>query len=284
MTHNQSPKYLLYILLFFTNFTLSAAELPIHNTVDIKSNLDEDDSYWELDLGLSANFDKHYIQGVNKHEDGDLSSSVILSGGYYYHDFFFEVSPLIGRPFTFGYSLQRTKHFVVNLIAESLFQGFSEKSQHFGSQLTGINKRKTSLDGGIEMYYSHEYGETRFRALRDISNTHQGYIIAFDYAYPIFMKRWTIWPSYGVSWLSEDTTQYYFGIVPDESTVNRPIYKPRSAFTNKFNLYIAYQVNSHLSVVGYGDYTLFSHNINKSPLVAPNINSYRFGLGVMWSF
>lgn len=283
MTFFQTSRYVLYLLLI-VNFTLSAAEQPIHNTKDIKTNLDEDDSYWELDLGLAVNFDKHYIQGINKHKEGDFSSSAILSGGYYYHDFFFEVSPLIGRPFTFGYSLQRTKHFVVNLIAESLFQGFSQKSQHIGTQLTGINKRKTSLDGGIELYYSHKYGETRFRALKDISNTHQGYVIAFDYAYPIFMKRWILWPSYGVSWLSKDTTQYYFGVDANESLVNRPIYKPQSAFTNKFNLYIAYQVNSHLSFVSYGDYTLFSRNINKSPLVSPNNNSYRFGLGIMWSF
>jgi len=284
MTHYKMPQYLLCILIFITSFTLSATEQPIHNTEDIKKNLDDDNSYWELDLGLSINFDKHYIQGINKHEDGDFTGSVILSGGYYYRDFFIEVSPLIGRPFTFGYSLQRTKHFVVNLIAESLFQGFSEKSQHFGTQLTGINNRKTSLDGGIEVYYSYEYGETRFRALRDISNTHQGYIIAFDYAYPIFLKRWTVWPSYGISWLSEDTTQYYFGIDTNETAINRPAYKPQSAFTNKLNLYIAYQINSYLSVVGYGDYTLFSHNINQSPLVTPNNNSYRLGLGVMWSF
>jgi len=284
MTHYQNFRYALFLLLFIFSFPLLAAEQPIHNTKEIKTKLDEDDSYWELDLGLSVNVDKHYIQGINKHENGDFSGAVILSGGYYYHDFFFEISPLIGRPFTLGYSLQRTKYFVVNVIAESLFEGFDQKSQHQGTQLTGINKRRTSLDSGIEVYYSHEYGETRFRALKDISNTHNGYVIAFDYAYPLFLKRWTIWPSYGVSWLSEDTTQYYFGVGANEAVTNRPIYKPHSAFTNKFNLYVAYQVNRSLSFICYGDYTLFSHNINQSPLVAPNESSYRLGLGVMWSF
>lgn len=275
---------LLIILLLACNCTLSAAEQSIHNSEEIKTNLDEDDSYWELDLGVAVTFDHHYIRGINKHQNGDLSGELLLSGGYYYHDFFFEVSPLVGRPFTFGYSLQRTKSFVVNVIAESLFDGFSQSSQRQGTQLTGINTRRTSLDAGVEVYYSHKYGESRFRALRDISNTHNGYVIAFDYAYPVFMKRWTIWPSYGISWLSGDATDYYFGVDANEALVNRPVYTPTSAFTHKLNLYIAYQVNTHLSIVGFGDYSFFSNNINSSPLVAPNDDSFNVGLGVMWSF
>ncbi|MBL4908555.1 MAG: MipA/OmpV family protein [Alteromonadaceae bacterium] len=271
-------------LLFNLSPLVLAAEQSIHSTEEIKTNLDDDDSYWELDLGLVVEFNKHYIQGINEDKQGDLSGLLLLSGGYYYKDFFLEVSPLIDRPLTIGYSLQRTKHFVVNVIAESLFDGFDQASQRHGSQLTGINTRRTSLDAGVEVYYSYQYGETRFRVLKDISNTHNGYVIAFDYAYPIFKKRWTIWPSYGITWLSSNTTDYYFGIDADEVTATRPQYQPESAFTHKLNLYIAYQYNTHLSFIGYGDYILFSQNINNSPLVAPNNDSFRVGMGVMWSF
>ena len=263
---------------------LCAAEQNIHNTKEIKTNLDENDSYWEFDLGVVTEFNKHYIESINEDKNGDLSGSLMLSGGYYYKDFFLEISPLIGRPLTIGYSIQRTQHFVVNIISESVFAGFNESDQRNGNQLTGINDRHTSLDAGIEVYYSYQYGETRFRALRDISDTHNGYVIAFDYAYPILKKRWTIWPSYGISWLSADTTDYYFGIKENEATLNRPQYQASSAFTHKFNLYLAYQYNSHLSFIGYGDYILFSSNINNSPLVSPNKDSFRFGFGFMWSF
>jgi outer membrane protein len=269
---------------FFTVAISNAAEAPIHNTKEIKTSLDENNNYWELDLGFSLGFSKSYIQGLNDHKKGDLTASAILSGGYYYRDFFVELSPLIGRPFTLGYSLQRTEHFVVNIITESLFLGFDEADQNHGNQLTGINKRKTSLDAGIEVYYSHPYGETRLRALHDISNTHQGYVIALDYAYPLFLKRWTFWPAYGISWLSNNTTDYYFGIDKNEVKPNRPFYQANNAFTHKLNLYIAYQYNTHLSLIGYGDYILFSNNIKKSPLVVTSNDSYRIGLGVMWSF
>ncbi len=276
--------YLLITINLLANISSYAAEAPIHNTKEIKNNLDEDNSYWELDLGFSLEFNKNYIRGVNDNKNGDLTAIAILSGGYYYRDFFVEVSPLIGRPFTLGYSLQRTRHFVVNIIAESLFQGFDQSTQNHGSQLTGIKKRKTSLDAGLEVYYSHPYGETRFRALYDVSNTHDGYVVAFDHAYPLFMKRWTIWPSYGVTWLSENTTDYYFGIDENEVKPNRPFYQPSNSFTHKLNLYIAYQYNARLSFIGYGDYILFSGNIKNSPLVTETNNSYRIGLGVMWSF
>jgi MipA family protein len=264
--------------------TAQASEAPKTNTETIKENLAEDDNYWELDVGLALEYGRHYINGLDAHPEGSAKVQLLLSGGYYYHDFFVEVNPLIGRSLTLGYSLQRTKHFVVNLIAESLFQGFEQSNQKQGALLTGIKPRHTSLDTGIEAYYSHDYGETRVRILHDISNTHNGYVLAMDHAYPIFRKRWTIWPSYGVSWLSQDATNYYFGITAAEVNPVRPQYQPTSAFTHKFNLYAAYQVNSHLSYIIYADYILFSGNINNSPLVAPNLDSYRLGTGLTWSF
>ena len=279
------PLFLLFYFILISHcHSLMAAEKSIHKSEEIKENLAQSNSYWEFDLGASLRFERHYIQGINNNANGDMSANLIVSGGYYYKDFFLEISPLVGRPLTVGYSLQRTKHFVVNIIAESLFEGFDQSSQQRGQQLNGINKRSTSLDGGIEVYYSHKYGESRFRALGDISQTHGGYILAFDYAYPIFRNRWTIWPAYGISWLSEDVTDYYFGIKANEATINRPIYKPHSSFTHKLNVYLSYQYTPKISFIAYGDYTLFSANINKSPLVMPNNDSYRFGLGVMWSF
>ncbi len=275
--------FITYLLLITSNQVL-ATELAVHDTKEIKENLDEDNSYWELDLGISTEFGKSHIQGLDNNANGDLEALLLLSGGYYYKDFFIEVSPLIGRPLTIGYSLQRTKKLVVNVIAESLFLGFDESEQNSGNQLTGITPRKTSLDGGIEAYYSYKYGEARLRALTDISNTHNGFVVAFDYAYPIFMKRWTVWPSYGISWLSADTVDYYFGVDQNEARPDRPLYQPDSAFTHKINLYIAYQYNTHLSFVGYSDYILFSKNINNSPLVNESNDSFRVGLGVMWSF
>ena len=253
-------------------------------TKEIKQNLDEDDSYWELDLGLQIGFHRNYLKGVNKNKHGDLNFSVLLSGGYYYKDFFIEIHPLVGRPLTLGYSLQRTKHFVVNIIAESLFSGFDESSQNYGNTLTGINERKTSLDAGIEVYYSYKHGEARFRALHDISNTHQGTVIAFDYAYPIFMKRWVIWPSYGISWLSDKTTNYYFGIANNEVRPNRALFKPSSGITQQLRLYTSYQYNAYLSFFAHGRYAIVNNSINNSPLVSPNDDSMAIGLGVMWSF
>ena len=98
------------------------------------------------------------------------------------------------------------------------------------------------------------------------------------------MKRWVIWPSYGISWISDDSTDYYFGIDEDEARPDRPVYTPNSAITHKLSIYAAYQYNTHLSLISYGDYVVFSNNINDSPLVSPNDDSIRIGMGVMWSF
>lgn len=271
-------------LLFCFFYSVHAAEAPKASTEEIKEVLSEEDSYWELDLGLVLNYNRSYINGINDNEDGDFGASIVISGGYYYKDFFIETHPFTGRPLTLGYSLQRTKNFVVNIIAESVFLGFDESSQNHGDSLTGINKRNTSLDSGIEAYYSHKYGETRLRLLHDISNTHNGFVIALDYAYPLFFNKWIVWPSYGISWLSDDSTDYYFGIDKNEVRPDRPEYTPSSAITHKLNIYAAYQHNTHLSFLVYGGYSIFSNNINDSPLVRPNNDSLQLGMGVMWSF
>ncbi|NQY38126.1 MAG: MipA/OmpV family protein [Alteromonadaceae bacterium] len=263
---------------------VSQSQSPKSSTDQIKESLDEEDSYWELDLGIAVGFNRNYLKGVNDKEIGTFYRTVLLSGGYYYKDFFVEVHPLVGRPLTLGYSLQRTKHFVVNIIAESIFTGFDADSQNYGDTLTGINDRKTSLDAGIEVYYSYKHGEARFRALHDVSNTHKGYVIAFDYAYPIFMKRWVVWPSYGISWLSDHSTDYYFGINENEARPDRPFYQPGSSIIHNLRLYTAYQYNSYLSFFMHGSYSIVSNDINKSPLVSPNNDSLTLGMGVMWSF
>jgi len=273
-----------YMLLFLFSTFIHAAEPPKAPTADLKESLDEDESYWELDAGAMVNFSRSYIKGINHNEDGNAGVNILVSGGYYYKNFFVETHPLIGRPFTIGYSLQRTKRFVVNVIAESLFIGFDEDSQNHGDYLTGINERKTSLDFGLEASYSHKYGEARVRMMHDVSNTHKGYMVAFDYAYPIFHKRWVFWPSYGISWISDDTTDYYFGIDENEVRFDRPVYTPSSAITQRVSMYAAYQYNTHLSFIAHGAYAIFSNNINDSPLVKPNDDTYTIGMGVMWSF
>jgi len=290
---NNTAKFIISLSLccfcFFANGANSTDDTTSSNgskstTKEIKKNLDQDDSYWELDLGLQLGFNRNYLQGVNRNKNGDIGLSLLLSGGYYYKDLFVEVHPLVGRPLTFGYSLQRTKHFVVNIIAESLFSGFDESSQNYGNTLTGIKQRKTSLDAGIEVYYSYKYGEARFRALNDISNTHQGTVVAFDYAYPIFMKRWIFWPSYGITWLSGQSTDYYFGIDENEVRNDRPFYQPSSGITQRLSLYSSYQYNTYLSFFAHGSYAIVSNNINDSPLVDPNDDAINLGLGVLWSF
>ena len=280
----KSTQVLLAALLFFSSTVIHAAEPPKVPTAELKENLEEETSYWELDLGLMLNFHRSNIKGINKNKDGDLNLGVLVSGGYYYKDFFVETHPLIGRPFTLGYTLQRTKRFNVNIIAESLFTGFDEDDQDYGDYLTDINKRKSSWDLGIEATYSNKLGESRLRVMHDVANTHNGYMIAFDYAYPIFHKRWLFWPSYGITWLSNDTTDYYFGIDNDEVRANRPQYRAPSSFTHRLSLYTSYQYNTHLSFIGHGSYSIFSNAINDSPIVSPNDDAFVIGVGVMWSF
>ena len=280
----KSIKALLISLLYVCSFFIHAAEPPKVTTAELKENLEEETSYWELDLGLMLNYHRSNIKGINDNENGDLNLGLLVSGGYYYKDFFVETHPLIGRPFTIGYTLQRTKRFTVSLIAESVFQGFDEDSQDSGDYLTGINERKSSWDLGIEATYSNKRGESRLRVMHDVANTHNGYMVAFDYAYPIFHKRWIFWPSYGVAWISDDATDYYFGINADEVKPNREAYTAPSSFTHKLSLYTSYQYNTHLSFLAHGAYAIFSNGINDSPIVRPNDDSFVFGVGVMWSF
>lgn len=271
-------KQLACILLLLFSATSIAREDTQENETEV------DNLNWDLDLGLAVTHFRSGIQGLDKNESGELALQTLVSGGLYYKNFFIESTPLTGNPITFGYILKQKERLQVNFIAESLFSSISSEHQERGDTLTGIKDRDGSLEAGLEVLYSTKHADIRFRALHDVAGIHKGGIVGLDIARPIYTDEFIIWPSLGVDFISANSVDYYFGIDADEANAQRTEYTPGSAWIGKFRIYIERQINESWSLVAFGGYSYFSEDINHSPLVFPKNESYKFGLGVLWSF
>lgn len=208
---------------------------------------------------------------------------MLLAGGAYYKDFFFESSPLSHRPLTLGYTLDSSNDYRINLVVDSWFSDINPKDA-IDNSLDGINTRHSSIEVGLEYERAYTHYDVRVRVLRDAFSTHGGAIASFEISSPLFFKNTLIIPSLSVAYLSEDATDYYYGIDPDEATPERPVYQPNGGLVSSVRFYLERPFNKHWSLIGFAGYARLSKAIADSPIVNPRSDSYHFGLGVLWTF
>lgn len=238
---------------------------------------------YELDLGIAASFRRGLIDGVID-DEGQLSLSLLLSGGAYYGDFYVEANPTTRHPLTLGYTLKRREKYQINMVLESYFFTIEDDKPHITSKLSGIQTRHASLEAGIEYVGSVGNFDIRSRLLHDVLSRHDGAIASIEIARPYFTRKAFFLPSIGITYISKDATDYYFGISQQESSGIRETYRPNGAIIGSIALYVERPINESLSVVGFAGYSVFSSAIADSPIVQPRSDAYNVGLGVLWSF
>ncbi len=256
--------------------------LPHRATAQEAEVAQEEGWHWELDLGLALNSRRALLENLYEQDDG-LNLSVLLSGGAYYKDFFIESNPTTQHPLTLGYVLHRDSDSQLNLVVESFFFTIDDRAGS-AEQLQDIRTRENSVEGGIE--YVGQWGKYDFRTrvLHDLLSNHGGIIASFEVARPIFTRHVFILPTLGVTYISNDATDYYFGVENFESTPQRPEYHPGSAMMATLSVYLERPLSESWSVVGFAGYSVFDSAITDSPIVQPRKDAYNIGFGVLWSF
>lgn len=238
---------------------------------------------WQGDLGLAAQVSTGLIENLNE-RDGELSASVLVSGGLYYGDFFVEATPFGQNPFTLGYTLSSNKHGQFSLVGQSWFQEISQEEQDEGNLLDGLLVRQSSFEVGVEYLTQIEEGDFRVRALTDALGRHEGHLFIADYTRAFFTRSLLILPSVGVTYMSEEAVDYYYGIEQREATATRPVYRPGSGWTVTARLYVERPLAKHWTLFGFASYSHFNDSITDSPIVTVNDGTYNLAIGVLWSF
>ncbi|MDH5179639.1 MAG: MipA/OmpV family protein [Gammaproteobacteria bacterium] len=205
----------------------------------------------EWGIGMAA----AYIQPPHTGVDSDVRALPYVT----YHGEHFNLD--LG---TVTYTLHQTGTMKIALEGELRFDGYEPQDS---PALAGMAERRPSFDAGLSLARTDSTGEMKIMILGDITGTHEGVEARAQYQIPYMINRMFIAPAVGVSWLSSDLVDYYYGVRANEVTGNRAYYTGE-AVTNIFvDLAVGYQISERVELLGGLKVTRMGKNITASPIV-----------------
>ncbi|ADZ92400.1 MipA/OmpV family protein [Marinomonas mediterranea] len=138
----------------------------------------------------------------------------------------------------------------------ALFFSLSTRDASFDSsntKLSNLNKRDDAGEFGIAWVQTSPSMELTTYLISDISDTHKGYEIGVDLGLPTTFAGGYLTPSIGVSYLSEDLVNYYYGVSQSEVTGSIGSYESDGSFGANVGLEYVYKIYS-----GWHSYTAVS--------------------------
>ena len=134
-----------------------------------------------------------------------------------------------------------------------------------------LTDRDDGLDAGMRMSYRSAFGQLSLEGIHDITGTSEGYELELDYRYQWQFDQTSLAAIAGVSWLSADTANYYYGILDEEVERGVAAYSPGSAVIPRVGLQMSRSLgSSKWQVLGAIDYQFLPDELQDSPLLEPD--------------
>ena len=175
-----------------------------------------------------------------------------------------------------GVHLFRNDNVELNVLLRYRFQKLDPDRNEF---YEGINERKQSLDGGVELRFRGGWGELNLNYLTDTLNRHNGQSAEAAYHYNFDRGAFSFSPFIGWAWNSDKLTNYYFGVSEEEARPDRAAYTPGETQWINFGLNTSWQIGSRINLfanVGFGS---VDTAVAESPLVEEDGSSVFFAGG-----
>lgn len=152
----------------------------------------------------------------------------------------------------------------VALIAAPRFQLVEPADSPF---LAGMEKRRSTLEGGISVRYATDAGQFRLEALTDTLGRHKGSQVSLKYGFGLQFGEVSVVPSLSVSWQDKKLANYYYGVRASEATATRPAYSTGSAVVPGAGIDIAWPVTDRVRLVAIAGYERLPKTLTRSPIV-----------------
>ncbi len=184
------------------------------------------------------------------------------------------------RGLQMGYKIYDAKSFEVTLFAEGRMDGYdADDSAYF----RGMDDRKKSIDGGLRLSKAIQNFKTTIDFKHDLLGVYDGFESSLKLSYIHGGRFGMITPSIGVSYMSENLTDYYYGVQKSEATTQRSAYTSEGSFSPFLGVMMVYRFTPNLSAMANLKASYFADEITNSPLVERDIKyggvvgiSYRF--------
>lgn len=144
------------------------------------------------------------------------------------------------------------------------FDGFDEDDSDF---FAGMEERKGSLDLGVAYTFDTDIGNIEVEAAFDVLDEHGGYELGVSYGFPLPALGGMIIPSVGVSYVSDDLVEYYYGVRASEATDIRSQYHGEA--TVNFNVGVTgfWSIQESQQIFAGLSYDILGSGIEDSPLI-----------------
>jgi outer membrane protein len=165
-----------------------------------------------------------------------------------------------------GYELLSAGGWSASALAQARFQGLSPKDSAF---LEGMEARRTSLDGGVEILYRGRPLGFRAAALTDVLGRSNGQeLLAQATTGAPLGKKLLLLVDVGPKWETARRVNYYYGVRPEEATPERPAYRGEGTLSWELSVSAMYRPRYRWSVFASWNRTALGDAIRRSPTVA----------------
>ncbi len=152
---------------------------------------------------------------------------------------------------------------------------------HDSGDLDGMQDRDRAFDGGLRVRWKNEVIEMILEGLTDLSGTHQGQELRLDVTKELFAGFLT--PKAGIKWQSDDLTDYYYGVKPNEVRAGRPEYTADADLEFMVGVTIGLPLGEKWALFGDIQCSFLGDEAEDSPVVGKDA-LMRYVLGAVYRF
>lgn len=176
-----------------------------------------------------------------------------------------------------GVHLLEKGPFTLDAVLVARLDGFDIKDDLGRRQLLAngldpdlMEDRDDGLDAGFALSVHGRAGELELEARTDITDASGGHEVTLDYRYALHWGRTVVVPGVGVSWMSSDLANYYYGTLDAEVARGVPAYRPGSVATPHASIGFSRAIGGKWRAIGALSYEFLPDRISDSPLLDPD--------------
>lgn len=229
-----------------------------------QSDSSSDDSGWSLGIGVAARGTLYAGEKGQKY--------VIPFVSYQGKHFYWEGGAA-------GVHLINRENFTLNAFVAARGDGL-DAGDYGRAELAarGINRdlledRDFGADAGAAVVWRGKAGELELDARGDITNTSDGYQLSVDYRYPFAAGPVMLTPSVGVSALSAELADYYYGTLPKEVARGVVDYRPGKVTVPHIGIAAMMPLGERWTLISGLQLDMLPDDILDSPLVDEDADS-----------
>lgn len=180
------------------------------------------------------------------------------------------------RGLSAGWRIVDNDNFELSVLGKFRMDGFSvddlgrRELARNGIDYRLIEDRDKAFDVGLGMKWSGKAGELEAKLLADATDTSGGHEFSVEYGYPFQVGQGSLTPNAGVTWMSDDMTNYYYGTLDKEVARGVVDYKPGAAAIPHVGVGYFRPLGEKWSIMGSAKYSLLPDEIKDSPFVEPD--------------